>query len=43
MIQSLWDHMLRIWQYRNDALHKNDTKKMAQFKVEAMDRDIEPL
>jgi hypothetical protein len=43
MIQALWDHMLRIWQYRNDALHENDTKKVAQFKVEAMDRDIERL
>jgi hypothetical protein len=43
MIQALWDHMLRLWKYREDALHKNDTKKVAQFKVEAMDRDIERL
>jgi hypothetical protein len=43
MIQALWDHMLRLWQYRNNALHKNDTKKVALFKVEAMDRDIELL
>jgi hypothetical protein len=43
MIQALWDHMVRIWKYRNDALHENDTKKVAQFKVEAMDRDIERL
>jgi archaellum component FlaC len=35
--------MLRLWQYPNDALHENDTKKVAQFKVEAMDRDIERL
>jgi hypothetical protein len=33
MIQALWYHMLRLWQYRNDALHKKDTKKWAQFKV----------
>jgi predicted RNase H-like nuclease (RuvC/YqgF family) len=43
MIQDLWDHMLRLWQYRNDALHENGTKKVLQFKVEAMDRDIERL
>jgi hypothetical protein len=40
MIQALWDHILRLWQYQNDALHENNTKKVAQFKVEAMDRDI---
>jgi DNA repair exonuclease SbcCD ATPase subunit len=43
MIQALWDHMLWLWQYRNDALHINDTTKVAQFIVEAMDRDIELL
>jgi hypothetical protein len=26
MIQALWDHMLRLWQYRTDALHENYTK-----------------
>jgi hypothetical protein len=35
--------MLRLWQYRNDALHENDTKKVAQFKVEALDIDIERM
>jgi uncharacterized protein with von Willebrand factor type A (vWA) domain len=43
LIQELWDHMLRLWQYRNDALHKNDMNKVAQFKVESMDRYIERL
>jgi peptide deformylase len=43
IIQSLWDHMLWLWQYQIDALHENDMKKVAQFKVEAMDRDIERL
>jgi hypothetical protein len=36
--QALWDHMLRLWKYRNDALHE-----VAQFQVEALDRDIERL
>jgi hypothetical protein len=43
MIQALWDHILWLWKYQNDALHENDTKKVAQFKVESMDRDIECL
>jgi hypothetical protein len=43
MIQALWYHMLRLWQYRNDALNENDTKKVAQFKVESIYRDIERL
>jgi hypothetical protein len=43
MIQAIWDHMLRLWQYRNGGLPEKYTKKVAQFKVEAMDRDIERL
>jgi hypothetical protein len=43
MIQALWYHMLRLWQYRNNALHENNTYKVAQFKVEALDRDLERL
>jgi hypothetical protein len=35
MILALWDHMLRLWQYWNDALHKDNSKGVAQFKVEA--------
>jgi hypothetical protein len=43
MILAPWDHMLRIWQYWNDALHKDDSKRVAHFRVEALDRDIERL
>jgi hypothetical protein len=43
MIQALWGTMLHLWQYRNEALQENDMKKVAQFKVEALDRDIELL
>jgi uncharacterized protein with von Willebrand factor type A (vWA) domain len=43
MIQALWDNVLWLWQYRNDALHENDMNKVDQFKVEALDRDIERL
>jgi hypothetical protein len=42
-ILALWDHMLRLWQYRNNALHEDDSTRVAQFKIEALDRDIEQL
>jgi hypothetical protein len=35
---TLWDHMLQLWQYYNGALHKDDSKRVTQFKVEALDR-----
>jgi hypothetical protein len=43
MILALWDHMLRLWQYRNNAVHEDDITRFAQFKIEALDRDIERL
>jgi hypothetical protein len=43
MILALWDHMLQLWQYQSEALHKDDIKREAQFKVEAIYRDIERL
>jgi hypothetical protein len=43
MILDLLDHMLRLWQYRKEALHEDDSKRVAQYKVEALDRDIERL
>jgi hypothetical protein len=43
IILALWDHMLRLCQYRNNALHEDDSTRMAQFKVEALDRDIARL
>jgi hypothetical protein len=43
MMLTLWDHMPRLWQYRNKALNEDDSKRVAQFKVESLDRDIELL
>jgi hypothetical protein len=43
MILSLWDHMFQLWQYRNNALHEDDSARVAQFKIEAYDWDIERL
>jgi predicted nucleic acid-binding Zn-ribbon protein len=41
MILALWDHMLRLWQYQNNDLHEDDSTRIAQFKIEALDREIE--
>jgi hypothetical protein len=41
MILALWDHMLRLWQYRNEALQEDNSKRVAQFKVKALYLDIE--
>jgi hypothetical protein len=41
MILALWDHMLRLWQYRNEALHEDDNKRVDQLKVEVLDQYTE--
>jgi predicted nucleic acid-binding Zn-ribbon protein len=43
MILALWDHMLRLWQYRNNDFHEDGSTRVAQFKIEALDREIERL
>jgi hypothetical protein len=43
MILALWDHMLRLWQYQSEALHTDNSKRVARFKVEALYRDTEGL
>jgi hypothetical protein len=43
MILALWDQILRLWQYRNNALHEDNSTRVAQFKIEALDQDIERL
>jgi hypothetical protein len=43
MIQALWDHILQLCQDRKNALHEDDITRVAQFKVEALDRDIAQL
>jgi hypothetical protein len=43
MILALWNHVIQMGQYRNDALHEEDNKRVALIKVEALDRYIERL
>jgi hypothetical protein len=36
---ALWDHTTRLWQFRNDAVHSRDTNQVAQFKIDALERE----
>jgi hypothetical protein len=38
LIMSLWEHMDRLWKYRNNRYHKNTHQQVARYKMEALDR-----
>jgi hypothetical protein len=35
LILALWDRMLRLWQYQNNALQEDESTQVAHIKVEA--------
>jgi hypothetical protein len=37
----MWDHTTRLWHYRNDGVDSRDSKQVAQFKVDALEREKE--
>jgi hypothetical protein len=39
LINALWDHTTRLWHFRNDAVHSRDTNQVAQFKIDALERE----
>jgi hypothetical protein len=41
LIIALWDHLHRIWTFRNGVLHENNQGCIARYKVEAIQRKIE--
>jgi hypothetical protein len=41
LIIALWDHLHRIWTFRNGVLHENKQGHIARYKVEALQRKIE--
>jgi hypothetical protein len=41
LIIALWDHLHRIWTFRNGVLHENNQGHIARYKVEALQRKIE--
>jgi hypothetical protein len=36
LIQSLWDHIYRLWIFRKNEDHKNDNRSVAQYKQQAL-------
>jgi hypothetical protein len=40
LIQALWDHIYRLWSFRNTEDHKNDNRSVAQYKQQALDIKI---
>jgi hypothetical protein len=38
-INALWEHTTRLWHCRNDVVQSRDTNKVAQFKIDALERE----
>jgi hypothetical protein len=43
LILGLWQHMDRIWTYRNNRYHENTTQQVARYKTEALDIRYEEI
>jgi hypothetical protein len=37
----MWDHTTRLWYYHKDVVHIIDSKQVAQFKINALERERE--
>jgi hypothetical protein len=42
-IGGLWDHLKHMWQFRNDIYHQENQGNIAQYKLEALERDMEKI
>jgi hypothetical protein len=43
LILGVWEHMDRIWMYRNTIYHENTLQQVAQYKTEALDRRYDEI
>jgi hypothetical protein len=43
LILGLWEHMDRIWTYRNNIYHENSPQQVVRYKTEALDRRYEEI
>jgi hypothetical protein len=43
LIIGLWEHMDRIWTYRNNRYHENTNQQVASYKTDALDRRYEEI
>jgi hypothetical protein len=37
-ITAFWEHSLRIWYFRNDAFHRDETAQVKRYKIEELER-----
>jgi hypothetical protein len=42
-IGGLWEHLKRLWQFRNDIYHQDNEGTIARYKLEALERDMDTL
>jgi hypothetical protein len=42
-IGGLWEHLKRLWQFRNDIYHQYNEGTISRYKLEALERDMEEL
>jgi hypothetical protein len=42
-IVGLWEHLKRLWQFRNDIYHQDNEATIARYKLEALERDMDKL
>jgi hypothetical protein len=42
-IGGLWEHLKRLWQFRNDIYHQDNEGTIARYKLEALERDMEKV
>jgi hypothetical protein len=40
MITSLWKHSLQLWEFRNDELHKDEVRSIAEYNKHKLDDKI---
>jgi hypothetical protein len=42
-IGGLWEHLKRLWQFRNDIYQQHNEGTIAQHKIKALEREMEKL
>jgi hypothetical protein len=42
-IGGLWEHLKRLWQFRNDIYHQDNEGMIARYKLEALEREMNKL
>jgi hypothetical protein len=39
LFTAMWDHSLQIWQFRNDAFHRDTNTQVKRYKLEELERE----